>query len=302
MKRNGPGRAFKAFETGDAILLAVTLRIIRRDRSQRTILYTLLTPGAVIGDGAPEDTKTGGDRKEGSKRAEVTAPESFSDDPQGKDGDEDSEDEKVDFEERQGKGRKNVRIPRKKALDPWDQTIEDEDGRGVNGDDQCSGDQADGIEQVEQLPGHRSRSQGEEEDPIAKPSERLVVESLWPLLFPEEKAVEEIEGGAHGAKPSAKEIAEDDDEKEDPKGRKHLFDNPLARKQGNHSDEGVKAKVKVDRDLHVERKGRMDDEVNQETEKESLGDPSQRQDRFRHVAVTFFILTFERSIWPSPMS
>jgi len=40
----------------------------------------------------------------------------------------------------------------------------------------------------------------------------------------------------------------------------------------------------------------MENEVDQETEKEGLRDPSQRQDRFRHVAVTFFILTFERSI------
>jgi len=76
------------------------------------------------------------------------------------------------------KGRKKGGIPRKKILNFRDQVVDDEDSRRVNGDDQCSGDQADGIEQVEQLPGRDPGSQGEEEDPVAKPSERLIIEWL----------------------------------------------------------------------------------------------------------------------------
>jgi hypothetical protein len=99
VKRDGLGRTLKAFETGDAVLLAIALRIFLRDCPHRTILHALLAPGAVVGDRSPEESKTGCERKEGSKRAKVTAPESLSHNPQSEDRDENREDEKVHFEE-----------------------------------------------------------------------------------------------------------------------------------------------------------------------------------------------------------
>jgi len=104
MKRDGLGRTLEAFEAGDAVLLAVMLRSLLRDGPHRAVLHTLLTPGALIGDRSPEEPDPGGDRKEGSERAKVTAPESLSHDPQGEDRDEDRKDEKVDFKKGQREG------------------------------------------------------------------------------------------------------------------------------------------------------------------------------------------------------
>ena len=104
-ERDGLRRTFEAFETGDAVLLAIGLGGFLRDGSHGTVLDAFQAAGALRGHRSSEDSKTGGDGKEGSQRAEIPAPESFPDDPQGQDADEDDEDEKVDLEEGQGNGR-----------------------------------------------------------------------------------------------------------------------------------------------------------------------------------------------------
>jgi len=49
--------------------------------------------------------------------------------------------------------------------------------------------------------------------------------------FPEEEAIEEIDRRAHGAEPSAEEITEDDNEKENPECGKHPLDNSFSCEQ-----------------------------------------------------------------------
>ena len=87
MERNGLGRAFEAFETGDTVLLAVLLGRFSRDRSHRTLLHTLLAAGTIIRYKPLENSKPGTDREEGAERTEVTTPESLPDDSKDEDSD-----------------------------------------------------------------------------------------------------------------------------------------------------------------------------------------------------------------------
>ncbi len=104
VKRDGLGRTLETVETVDAVLLSIPLRIFLRDGPQRAVFYAFLTACAIVRHRPPEDPEAGGDREEGSQRAEVTTPESFPQYPQGEDGEEYSEDEQVHLEQRHGNG------------------------------------------------------------------------------------------------------------------------------------------------------------------------------------------------------
>ena len=78
MKGNGSGRALQAFETVDTVLLPDLLRIFVRDRSKGTIPHAFLASSARVAHRAPKDPKSSCDREEGSKWAEITAPEPLS--------------------------------------------------------------------------------------------------------------------------------------------------------------------------------------------------------------------------------
>ena len=130
----------------------------------------------------------------------------------------------------------------------------------------------------------------------------MIIKTLTPLLFPEENSIEEVDRGPHGAKPSAEEIAKDENEEEDPEAREHPQDHILLCENGDDSDERIESKVEIDRDLQFKGKGRPKDQIEKETKGKGLNGPSQVGDRSCHVALTFFTRIFERSISPNPNS
>ncbi len=97
---DGLGRTFETFETGDAVLLTIILRVLFRNGAYGAVLYTFQTSSAILSDVPPENPKTGGDRKEGPQGAEITAPEPLSNHSKGEDEDKEQEDKKINFEDR----------------------------------------------------------------------------------------------------------------------------------------------------------------------------------------------------------
>jgi hypothetical protein len=182
------------------------------------------------------------------------------------------------------------------------EVVEDEDGGRVNGDDQRPGDQADGVEEIHDLKGHETCYHGKDKDTIAEPSKWLIAKTLGPLLFPEENSIEEIDRTPHGAEPSTKEIAKDENEKEHPEAREHPQNELLLCEDRDDSDEGIEPKVEIDGDLHLEWKGGPKDQIEKEAKGKGLNRPSRVSDQACHVALTFFTRTLERSISPNPNS
>ena len=183
-----------------------------------------------------------------------------------------------------------------------DEVIKDKDGGGVECDDKGASDEADGVENIHDLKGHQACHKGKDKNSVAEPPEGLIVKALRPLLFSEENSIEKIDGGAHGAEPSTKEIAKNKNDEEDSEGRKHSHDDLFLREERNDPDKRIKAKVEVHRDFQFKGKSSLDDEIEKEEKRKGLNRPPQVGDRFFHAAVTFFIRTFERLIWPRPKS
>ncbi len=172
----------------------------------------------------------------------------------------------------------------------------------VKSDHHCAGDQADGVDKIQNLKGHETRDQGKNEDPIAHPAKRSVVDRFWAFLFAEDKSIEEIDCCPHWAKTRAEKIAEDEDKEKDRERWNHLPDHLFLCKERNDSDERIKTKVQVDRDSYLQRKGRVEDKVQEKSKRKSLDRSSQVRDHSGHVALTLFTRTFARSISPSPKS
>jgi hypothetical protein len=187
-------------------------------------------------------------------------------------------------------------------LNLGEKVIKNEDGRRIESDDKGSGDQADRVEDIHHLKGHHARHKRKQKNPVPKPSEGLIVKALKSLLFFEENSVEKIDGGTHGAEPSTKEIAKNKNDEEHAEGRKHSQDDLFFREERNDPDKGIEPKVEVHRDFQLKGKSGLDDEIEKEEKGKGLNRPSQVGDRFFHAAVTFFIRTFERLIWPRPNS
>ena len=143
------------------------------------------------------------------------------------------------------------------------------------------GDQADGIEEIHDLKGHQTCGQGEDKDPVTKPSEGLIVKGLRPFLFPEENSIEEIDRRPHGTEPAAEEIAEDENEKKDSKGWQHPQNDLFLREERDDPDKRIEAKIEVDRDLQLKGKRRLNNQVEKKTEREDLDRPPQVRDRSR---------------------
>jgi len=151
-------------------------------------------------------------------------------------------------------------------LNLWEKMIKDEDDRRVKGNDQSPGDQTDWIEEVHDLKGHEACGKGEDKHTIAKPSEGLITKTFRSFLLSEENSVEKIDGSPHRTEPPAKKVAEDENEQEHPKGGKHSQDHFLLREDGDNPDKGVESEIEVNRDLHLKRKSRLDDEIEKEDE------------------------------------
>jgi hypothetical protein len=144
--------------------------------------------------------------------------------------------------------------------------IKDVDERRVKGNDQSSRNQTDRVEEVHDLKGHETCCKGEDKHAVAKSPEGLITKAFRPFLLSEENPVEKIDGGTHRAEPSAKKVAEDENEQEHPKGRKHSQDHFLLGEDGDNPDKRVESEIEVNRDLQLKRKSRLDDEVEKEDE------------------------------------
>jgi hypothetical protein len=187
-------------------------------------------------------------------------------------------------------------------LNLGEEVIKDKDGRRIKGDDKGSSDEADGIENIHHLKGHQACHKRKDKNSVPEPSQRLVTGLLGSFSLPEKNPVEKIDGGAHGAEPSTKEIAKNKNDEEHSEGRKHSQDDLFLREDRNDPDKGINAKVEVHRDFQFKGESRLDDEIEKEEKGKDLNRPPQVGERFFHVAVTFFTRTFERLIWPKPKS
>jgi hypothetical protein len=147
-----------------------------------------------------------------------------------------------------------------------EEVIKDIDDRRVKGNDQSPGDQTDRVEKVHHLKGHEACSKRKNKNTVAKPSEGLITKTLGPLLFSEENSVEKIDGSAHGAEPSTKKIAENENQEKHSEGRKHSQNDLLLREDRNNPDEGIESKVEVNRDLQLKGKSSLDDQIEEEEE------------------------------------
>jgi hypothetical protein len=176
------------------------------------------------------------------------------------------------------------------------------DSGRIKRDHHGPGDQADGIEEIHDLKCHQACDQSEDEDPVTKPSEGSIVKGFGSLFFPEENTIEKIDRRPHGTEPATEEIAKDENQQKDSQGWQHPQDNLFLREERNDPDKRVEAKVEVYRNLQLKGKRRLNDQVEEKTEREGLDCPPQVRDRSVHVALTFFIRTFERSISPNPKS
>ena len=123
------------------------------------------------------------------------------------------------------------------------------------------------------MKGHEPCNHRKEKDAVAEPPKRLIIETLGPLLLTEENPIEEIDRHTHGTEPSTEEITQDQNKKEDPKGREHPQDEALLGQDSDDSDERVKSKVEINSDLQFQGEGRLDDQIEKETEGEGLNRP-----------------------------
>jgi hypothetical protein len=176
------------------------------------------------------------------------------------------------------------------------------DERRIQGDHDGPGDEADGIQKIHHLKSHQPRDDCDDEYSVTELSQGLVIKRFRPLLFPKQDPIEEIDCGPHRAKPPAEKIAEDKNEQEGTEGREHPADDPLLSEEGDDPDKRIEPEIKIDRDLQFERKSGMKNQINEKTKREGLNRSFQVKNRSGHVAVTFFTLTFERSISPNPCS
>jgi hypothetical protein len=245
-------------------------------------------------------SKPGADREESTQRTEVPTPESLSDHSKGKNEDKKEEDEEIHLEQGQRNGGKDQRVSGKKVFNRVQDMVVNIDGRRIESDYHGPGDQTDRVKKIHHLKCHNACCQSENEDPVTEPAEGPVVKGLRPFSFPEEDAIEEIDRSPHGAEPPTEEIAEDEDKQEKPEGRPHPPDDLFLGEEGNDPNERIGTKVEIDRNLQLKRKGRMEDQVEEKSEREGLDRPPQVRDYLAHVALTFFTRTFERSISPSP--
>jgi hypothetical protein len=106
-------------------------------------------------------------------------------------------------------------------LNLGDEGIKNKDSRRIECDDKGSSDEADGVENVHHLKGHHACHKGKDKNSVPELSQRLVIGLLGPFSLPEENPVEKINGGAHRAKPSTKEIAKNNNNEEHSEGREH---------------------------------------------------------------------------------
>jgi hypothetical protein len=261
-----------------------------------------LTVSAIIRHRSFENPETGKNREKSPKGAEITTPEPLPDHSESQYADEKDEDEEIDLKDGQRNARHNEGVFRKKTLNLWKEMVEDKDRRRVKGDDQGSREQTDGIEKIHHLESHEARNYGEDEDPVAKPSERLIVKWFGPLFFPEEESIEEVDDRSHGAEPPTEEVTEDHHKEEYPEGRKHPQDHIFLSQYRNDSNEGIESKIEIDRNLDLQWKSGPDDQVEKEEKRENLNRPSQVRADLSHVALTFLTRTFARSISPNPKS
>lgn len=206
------------------------------------------------------------------------------------------------MEDGQGDVRHEERILGKEALNLREKMIKDIDRRRVKGDNQGPCEQTDGIEKIHHLESHEARNDGENEEAVAKPSERLIVERFSASLFPEEESIEEVDDRSHGAEPPAEEVTEDHDKEEHPEGGKHPQDHIFLRQYRNDSNEGIESKIEINRNLYLHRKSGLDDQIEKKEEGKGLNRPPQVRDYLCHVALTFLTRTFARSISPNPKS
>jgi len=174
--------------------------------------------------------------------------------------------------------------------------IENQNNRGIKGDDQRPRDQADWIEEIHDLESHEACDKGKEKNTVTKPSKRLIIKPFGPLPFPEENSIEEVDRRAHGTEPPTEEVSEDDHDKKDSKSWKHPQNDLFLSEDRDSGDEGIEPKVEINRYLQFERESGLNNEVEKETERKDLNRPSQVRDGSLHVALTFLTRTFERSI------
>jgi hypothetical protein len=134
-------------------------------------------------------------------------------------------------------------------LDFGDKGIKDKNGRGIECDDKGSGDEADGIENIHHLKSHQACHKRKEKNSVTEPSEGLIAKALRPLLFSEEHSIKKVDGLAHGAEPSTKEITKNKNNEEHSDGRKHPQNDLFLRQNRNDPNKRVKPKVEVYRDF-----------------------------------------------------
>jgi hypothetical protein len=274
VERDSLRGTFKAFETGDAILLPVFLWTRFMDCAHRALLHTLLAVGAIFCDKTPQYSETRNDGEEGPQRTEVAAPESLFHHPQGKDHDEKEKDQKIHLKHRHWNGRRDKRILRKKALNLGNEGIKDKDSRRIKSNHKGPGDKTDRVKDVHHLKGHHACHKRKDKNSVPEPSERLIIGLLRPFSLPEENPVEKIDGRPHRAKPSTKEIAKNKNGEEHSEGRKHSQDDLFLREDRDDPDERIESKVEVYRDLQLKGKSRLNDEIEKEEEGKGLNRPS----------------------------
>ncbi len=180
--------------------------------------------------------------------------------------------------------------------------VEDEDGGRIKRNNHGPCNQTDGVKKIHDLEGHQTCDNRKDKNTVTKPSERLIVKTFSTSPFSEKDSIEEIDGGSHGTKPPAEEIAKDKNEEKHSKAWKHSQDDPLFCEDRDDPDKGIKPKVEIDWNLDFEWKCSLNDQIEEEGKREDLNRPPQIRDCFGHVALTFLTRTFERSISPSPNS
>jgi hypothetical protein len=153
---------------------------------------------------------------------------------------------------------------REKILKLGEKVVIYKDDRRIECDDQGSSDEADRVENVHDLKGHHARHKRKHKNSVAEPSEGLIAKAFESFLFSEENPVEKIDGGAHGAEPSAKEISKNKNDDDHSEGRKHPQDNLFLRQKRNDPDKRIQTKVQVYRDFQLKRKSGLDDKIEKE--------------------------------------
>jgi len=151
--------------------------------------------------------------------------------------------------------------------------VEYKDGGRIKRNNHRSRNQTDGVKKIHDLEGHKTCDHGKDKNTVAKPSEQLIVKTFSTPLFPEEDSIEEIDGGSHGTKPPAEEIAKDKNEEKHPEGRKHSQDNPFFCEDRDDPDKGIESKVEIYRNLKFEWEGGSNNQIEEEEKGKGLNRP-----------------------------